>query len=283
MLFKEAKLAILNAPKKSYFIENKQDKEATLKLLKDNGNDIDISGKGIKESSKILQDYLPDITSMFLSNVIILGQGLPNKFTDGTPSMRKDKLERLTKSDFIIQTIRDKLDRRLLELKTSLRSAEDEKVANRSKYNVYEKQLEKAIQELHAMGDATPADLQEINKLESELKKKEQFLNDDLAKLSISIAEKQQEQRTILEQYVLKTLLGELKSIENQYKKYSKFPRGVCPTCGQPVKDLDVITSLEAELQAKKDEVSKSKAESNNGVYLRIKSQYTYITQIQPF
>lgn len=36
---------ILNAPKKSYFIENKQGKEATLKLLKDNGNDIDISGK----------------------------------------------------------------------------------------------------------------------------------------------------------------------------------------------------------------------------------------------
>lgn len=36
---------ILKTPKKSYFVENKQGKEATLKLLKDNGNDIDISGK----------------------------------------------------------------------------------------------------------------------------------------------------------------------------------------------------------------------------------------------
>lgn len=262
--------------------------------LKISINDNDVSGKGIKESSKILQDYLPDITAMFLSNVIILGQGLPNKFTDGTPSMRKDKLERLTKSDFIIQTIRDKLDRRLLELKTSLRLAEDEKVANRSKYTVYENQLAKAVQELHSMEDATPADLPAINKLESELKKKEQSLNEDLAKLSVSISEKQQEQRTILEQWVLdnydeylgivpkfneacskyNTLLGELKSIENQYKKYSKFPRGVCPTCGQPVKDLDVITSLEAELKAKKDEVSKSKAEN-----LRIEQEKKAIEQ----
>ena len=36
---------ILNSPIKSYFIENLNGKEATLKLLKDNGNDIDITGK----------------------------------------------------------------------------------------------------------------------------------------------------------------------------------------------------------------------------------------------
>lgn len=36
---------ILKAPVKSYFIENLNGKQATLKLLKDNGNDIDISGK----------------------------------------------------------------------------------------------------------------------------------------------------------------------------------------------------------------------------------------------
>ena len=37
----------------------------------------DCSGKGIRDSEKLLSQYLPDITASLISSVIILGQGLP--------------------------------------------------------------------------------------------------------------------------------------------------------------------------------------------------------------
>ena len=49
-------------------------------------NGVDKSGKGIRETSAILAGYLPDLTSQLLSSVIVLGQGLPGKFTNNTPS-----------------------------------------------------------------------------------------------------------------------------------------------------------------------------------------------------
>ena len=66
-------------------------------------NGDDISGKGIRESSKHLAEYLPDLTSTLLGSIIILGQGLPSKFTEGQACNRKEKLEKLTKSDFMVQ------------------------------------------------------------------------------------------------------------------------------------------------------------------------------------
>lgn len=69
-------------------------------------NDIDKSGKGIRDSEKLLSEYIPDLTSQLLGNVIILGQGLPSKFTNNTPSGRKEVLEKLSKSDFMITDLK---------------------------------------------------------------------------------------------------------------------------------------------------------------------------------
>ena len=44
-------------------------------------------------SSKILQEELPDLTSTLLTSVIIFGQGLPQRFSNNTPSGRKEILE----------------------------------------------------------------------------------------------------------------------------------------------------------------------------------------------
>ena len=54
------------------------------------------SGKGVRESSKLLADYIPDLTPVLINSVIILGQGLPNRFTNNKPSHRKEILEKLT-------------------------------------------------------------------------------------------------------------------------------------------------------------------------------------------
>ena len=47
---------------------------------------------------------------------MILGQGMPNKFTNNTPSGRKELLEKLSKSDFMIEDIKNKLSARKNEL-----------------------------------------------------------------------------------------------------------------------------------------------------------------------
>ena len=76
----------------------------------------DCSGKGIRDSEKLLQQYLPDITASLLGSVIVLGQGLPQKFTNNSPSGRKEVLEKLSKSDFMIEDLKNRVFSRKSEL-----------------------------------------------------------------------------------------------------------------------------------------------------------------------
>ena len=92
-------------------------------IIKLNGEDI--SGKGIRESAQILQNYLPDLDSELLCNIIILGQGLPHRLSHYNPAGRKGILEKLTKSDYMIESIKNRLERRQDSLKAQLRSSED--------------------------------------------------------------------------------------------------------------------------------------------------------------
>mgnify|MGYP003294747084 CR=1 FL=1 len=57
--------------------------------LKISVNGEDKSGKGVKESSVILAQYLPDLTFDLISSVILIGQGMPNKLSGKSPSGRK--------------------------------------------------------------------------------------------------------------------------------------------------------------------------------------------------
>jgi len=111
-----------------------------LKIFK---NDIDLSGKGIRESEKKLQEILPELTKDFIASTIILGQGLPNKFSSFSPSGRKDLLERLTKSDFMIEDLKTRIAGRQQELSTKIREYEDSLLANRTQLNGHTASLER--------------------------------------------------------------------------------------------------------------------------------------------
>ena len=80
---------------------------------------VDKSGKGIRDTQKILEEYLPQVTSSLINSVIILGQGLPQRFTNNTPSGRKEILEKLSNSDFMITDIKEKLSVRKSSLEDS--------------------------------------------------------------------------------------------------------------------------------------------------------------------
>lgn len=106
-------------------------------------NDTDLSGKGIRESEKKLQELLPDLSKDFIASTTILGQGMPNKFSSFSPSGRKELLEKLTKSDFMIDDIKARILARQQELSSKVREFEDSLLTNKTQLNSYINQLEK--------------------------------------------------------------------------------------------------------------------------------------------
>jgi DNA repair exonuclease SbcCD ATPase subunit len=111
-----------------------------LKIYK---NDADLSGKGVRESDRKLQELLPDLTKNLIASTIIIGQGMPNKFSSFSPSGRKELLEKLTKSDFMIEDIKLRIQTRQQELTSKLRELEDSLIVNKTKLNGHLAALEK--------------------------------------------------------------------------------------------------------------------------------------------
>ena len=96
--------------------DNKQYK-TTLKVFV---GDSDKSGKGIRDTEKLLSEYLPDLTSSLIGSVIVLGQGLPQRFSNNSPSGRKEVLEKLSKSDFMIEDLKNRISARKSNLNQSI-------------------------------------------------------------------------------------------------------------------------------------------------------------------
>ena len=236
--------------------------KTNLKLFK---NDSDISGKGIRDSSKILSEYLPDLTSSLIGSVIILGQGLPQRFSNNTPSGRKDVLEKLSKSDFMIEDLKDRISKRKSYLSKELRKYEDAILENDSKFSVVYDKLEKCKTTLNSLKNK-----QELENALNELLDKKEKLNGEIFNITSSIDSKNisiQELRLKYSTYSKKkseiTLknsneklkeiskedkwksnqLGDLneqlaylksgiESLEKEIKKIESI-QDVCPTCGQ--------------------------------------------------
>lgn len=119
--------------------------KSDLKILK---NDQDVSGKGIRESEKKLQELLPELNKDLIASTIIIGQGMPNKFSSFSPSGRKELLEKLTKSDFMTEDLKNRIVARQQELSAKLREYEDSILTNRTQLNNYLNILEQTKQAL---------------------------------------------------------------------------------------------------------------------------------------
>ena len=113
---------ILEVNKDLYEITRYREPKPDLRIIK---NGKDISGKGIKESNVVLAQEIPELTSELLASIVILGQGLPYKFSNNTPSGRKEVLEKLAKSDFMIQDLKNRITKRSIDLSSSLRTIDD--------------------------------------------------------------------------------------------------------------------------------------------------------------
>lgn len=242
------------------------------------------TGKGLRDSSKKLEELIPGLDASLLGSVIILGQGLPQRFTNNTPSGRKEVLEKLSKSDFMIQDIKDKLSRRKEELSVELRSVENLIIEQSSKEEIYAKrisELEAEQKELTSIisfdeeikqEEATLTDLKNtLTTTTKDLRLAEENLNKKLEEYTSTKAEEVEKINSderlikgvnfITEQQNRLTKLNTL--IEQKNEILAKFNGGVeyCPTCHQKLPNIDKIdiASLKAEVGQLSKEASEVK------------------------
>lgn len=248
--------------------------KSDLKIFK---NDIDLSGKGIRESEKKLQDMLPELTKDLIASTIIIGQGMPNKFSSFSPSGRKDLLEKLTKSDFMIEDLKTRIQGRLQELSSKIREFEDGLLAHRTQLNSYVSNLERlkaSIENQQRPDFDTLITLQEA-KLTSVDQQKAQYeeliktiefkienINVKLLELTNEKAKVSAEELTAYtESYTkLNTEKVQLEVAVKAYIKEIKEKQAItdtCPTCGQHLPDVHKpdTSTLEKELTTKQAEL----------------------------
>lgn len=266
---------LFNVDGKEYrIIRSKDDKElgSNLKIFVDGE---DKSGKGVRDSEKLLLEYLPDLTSSLLGSVILLGQGLPQRFTNNTPSGRKEVLENLSGSDYMIAHIKSKLADRKSALDILIRNKEDEHLSNKAKLEIntknkleYESQLEKLNQPndyenliKDAEEDITEL-ASELYTIEETLDRDEDILNNLRKDERELVAEETKEVKSIEDHY--KDLCSEDSStilllkptcdlLEKEITRLESI-KDVCPTCGQKLPNVEKIDTKD-----KREELSSNR------------------------
>ena len=217
---------------------------------------VDKSGKGIRESEEVLFELLPDVTSELIGSVILLGQGMPQKFTNNTPAKRKEILEHLSKSDYMIQDLKNRVESRSIELSKNLREVEDKTTSMTAEKGVYARQLEGLNAEL--LEASKPTNYDEMifanettyKQYEDELKQIEQIVitkdaeyknsTTEFTKLSTARQNALDQVRAQHEEFAndfnkeRSELTGKLYALKTEIDRLKSI-KDVCPTCGQKI------------------------------------------------
>lgn len=247
----------------------------------------EIENKGIRDAENILSQYLPNITEKLLSSVIILGQGLPNKLTNHTPSGRKEILEQLSNSDFMIEDIKDRLSKRLTTLNDKKRELEDNilqlsttiennkrlitdyqyELNHLSPCDILETELASAKKQYNELsGRAFDSYDEELKKLYNEKAKIKNEPNiTDLSSIDVKLAE----------------MRTSLKGKIDKYKELSSVT-DVCPTCGQKligvhkpdtsslVNEINQLKDAGVQLKNQRDKIE----QENNAIIAECNKKY---------
>ena len=249
-----------------------------MKIIRDGSDE---SGKGIRESEKKLAEFLPDLNKDLIASTIIIGQGMPNKFSSFSPSGRKELLEKLTKSDFMIEDIKSRISERMRALSSELRSYDDALLVNNTKLKTMADNEATCLEAINsfpvidydkelAIKQLTIANLNtDISKLDDDIAATETTIDTANVQLLAKTAEKagkvNQLNQAFNDNYnAVYTEKLETDSLVNQLKReIQKLEsiKDVCPTCGQPLKGVVKPDTTEqkkalAEAQAKQAELA---------------------------
>lgn len=268
--------------KDTYVIMRTLAPRTDMKIIK---NDVDISGKGVRESEKKLAEVLPEVTKDLITSTIIMGQGNVNRFSSFSPSGRKELLEKLTKSDFMIEDLKNRISTRQTELSTKIREYEDSLIANNTQLNINNNKLaalkkeftERAMPDFNAiLGQLSAeqgvlaAQLIELNADCLALETKLQEASNELVLLTEAKAAENAEELALYNQKYSElsveknTLTMKRNSLLTEIKKL-KAITDTCPTCGQMLPNIQKPSTIQQEMEVQRlDEALKLNIENFN-------------------
>ena len=230
-------------------------------------NGEDKSGKGIRDGEKLLEEYLPDITSSLINSVIILGQGLPKRFTNNTPAGRKEVLEKLSNSDFMVADIKDRINSRFSKLNHDKLDREEKLIINKTEINVLQElilknteklnninisELEISLEKLKSDKILLQNDIDSFEAARNEVNVQIDNLTSELSALSEEYNHNLSILPGVPQSYFSEhgALTSELNSKEKEIRRLDSVV-DICPTCGQKIPGaikLDT-TELKAECE----------------------------------
>lgn len=235
-------------------------------------NGEDKSGKGIRDGEQLLAEYIPSLTSTLINSVIILGQGLPQRFTANTPAGKKETLEKLSNSDFMIAEIKDRISRRKAYLNTEIRNIEDSKLKLETELNLNNQSIEKTEEDINNLLAENIKDKEikleeeqynlgqkklERDRLSEKLTEEEdevgqiEYNHSELLSNNLDKVEEFKSSLTNTDELIseVNELNSEIKVKEQELEKLKNI-KDTCPTCGQKLPDVHVVdtTSLEQEI-----------------------------------
>lgn len=241
-------------------------------------NGEDKSGKGIRESQKLLEQYLPDLTSDLIGSVIILGQGLPHKFSNNTPSGRKELLEKLSQTDFMINDVRERVNKRKSVLDTEMRVLEDTGLKYSTEINLYTSTIESLSNDLKTLESSVLSDEEYNEKMSANQHTLEHYtklfesgsenynlcnekilaLTDNKKSFDIKELEEINKSKEEFDKVINDTinemniLRIEINGIKSEITKLESIT-DICPTCGQKLPDVHKpdTTQLKINLEEK--------------------------------
>ena len=254
---------------------------------------VDKSGKGIRDTQKILEEYLPQVTSSLINSVIILGQGLPQRFTNNTPSGRKEILEKLSNSDFMITDIKEKLSVRKSTLEDSRNSTNNNISELQGSISTLNTLLNMYINNLNDLSSSGDYELQidkinlNIQKLKEDIesyetaKSETETLLNNCVLSSEKLSSEYKLEQSKLKLIDTKELEEEITSINFDIKttsnKISEIDSisDVCPMCGQKLHDVvkPDSTSLKENLAVLKERYSELQVSLNESNKYNIELQ----------
>ena len=254
---------------------------------------IDKSGKGIRDTQKILEEYLPQVTSSLINSVIILGQGLPQRFTNNTPSGRKEILEKLSNSDFMITDIKEKLSVRKSSLEDSRNFTNNNISELQGSISTLNTLLNMYINNLNDLSSSGDYELQidkinlTIQKLKEDIesyetaKSETETLLNNCVLSSEKLSSEYKLEQSKLKLIDTKELEEEITSVNFDIKttsnKISEIDSisDVCPMCGQKLHDVvkPDSTSLKENLLVLKERYSELQASLNESNKYNIELQ----------
>lgn len=252
----------------------------------------DKSGKGIRDSEKLLSTYLPELTPSLISSVIVLGQGLPNRFSNNTAVGRKEVLEKLTQSDFMLQDIKERLQNRKSIVDSKAKVIETNIASLTAEYNTYGRTIEEDTEELSKL-DSFDSSLLTSLKESSDSKKKQlieledtkrelELIRDGLSEKVVDLRQQKESSIEIItDKYAdikkpkedeINSIKVEISSLNREIVKLKSI-KDVCPTCGQHIPGViktdtsdkeKELASLNARNRELSDELLKDESEEKD-------------------